>query len=500
MDFITLKDTNFIGSTLPPGGGNNNIDPRFIALFNVFHITIDNDAIQLIYRTILTNYLSEYPPDEITTLRDKIINATDSLFSAVKQELPRTPIKFHYVFNIRDISKVFQGFCLLTKENYPKNQDLIKLWRHESLRVFSDKLREPADQKKVENIIDSNIRSNFPDVAEEVTTGACLFADFMKVNFFEEEEEDPSKKKEEIRFYENIETYDNVKKFLNTSLEAYKDLTKQTMNLVFYDECVDHLLRIHRIIRIPNGSALLVGIGGSGKQSLTKLSTFIAKYELWSLTITSKFGEAKLREQLVVLFSKFIEIKPIKPITFLFTDEHVLDEGFLESINNILTTGIVPAIFEKADKERIIELYKPIAAQLNLPESKDVAFNLYVQRIRDLLHVVIAMSPSGENLRNRCRNFPGLISSTTIDWFFEWPKEALSQVSHFLFNDYKYVQKEELGNLCEHIIDVHLSLKEFSIDAYKAQRRNIYTTPKNFLDFIKNFQSLYSKQMADTQN
>ena len=47
-DLIKLIDTNFIGSTLPPGGGNNNIDPRFISLFSVFNVTIENNAVSKI--------------------------------------------------------------------------------------------------------------------------------------------------------------------------------------------------------------------------------------------------------------------------------------------------------------------------------------------------------------------------------------------------------------------------------------------------------------------
>ena len=81
----------------------------------------------------------------------------------------------------------------------------------------------------------------------------------------------------------------------------------------------------------------------------------------------------------------------MKPITFLFTDEQILDEGFLELINNILTTGMVPALFEKPEKMQIIDAYKPLAIQLGLPESKDVAYGLYVNRVRENLHMVISM-------------------------------------------------------------------------------------------------------------
>ena len=58
----------------------------------------------------------------------------------------------------------------------------------------------------------------------------------------------------------------------------------------------------------------------------------------------------------------------------------------------------------------------------------------YHQRCRDNLHIVLAMSPVGEKLRARCRDFPGLASSTVVNWFQPWPEQALHSVATALLS------------------------------------------------------------------
>lgn len=100
------------------------------------------------------------------------------------------------------------------------------------------------------------------------------------------------------------------------------------------------------------GNALLVGVGGSGKKSLSKLGAFAAGAVVFEITLTRGYNEESFRDDLKVLYNMLgVENKAV---VFLFTDAHVADEGFLELINNMLTSGMVPALFKEDEKDGMI--------------------------------------------------------------------------------------------------------------------------------------------------
>ncbi|KAJ1439145.1 dynein heavy chain and region D6 of dynein motor-domain-containing protein [Ochromonadaceae sp. CCMP2298] len=455
------------------------IDPRLQRHFVTFACQMPSDQdLATIFGTILTGHVYNF--DRSVTSRVKnITDATITLHREICAKFLPSAVKFHYNFTMRDLAAVFRGLLNSRPEEQRAAAQFTRLWYHEVMRVFSDRLISDVEVLRCRDVVVNVGKRFMEDDAELVYADPCTYTHFISAD--------------ESGGYKLSDDFNQLKFVLETKLGEYNE-TNAIMSLVLFEQAIRHVTRITRILMFPGGNALLVGVGGSGKQSLSKLAASICGYSTSQIAVTSDYGVNDLKEHLRDLYKK-AGVKPAEPLVFLLTDSQIIDERFLVYINDLLSSGRIPDLFTKEDYDGIFGSLRSAAKQEGIPDSRETMMDFFIGRVRANLHMVLCFSPVGDTFRQRARKFPGIINCTSIDWFHEWPREALVSVAQRFLEDVDTGDKPEVrDNIAYHIAEVHTSVGVASLEYLKKERRYNYTTPKSFLELISFFKSLLAQR------
>ncbi|KAH0794861.1 dynein heavy chain 1, axonemal [Histomonas meleagridis] len=220
----------------------------------------------------------------------------------------------------------------------------------------------------------------------------------------------------------------------------------------------------------------------SGRQSLTKLAAYLGEYEIFQPQINKNYGTIEWLTDIKEVMKK-AGLEEQK-IIFLISDSQIIKESFLEDINNLLNSGDVPNIFQPEDMEEIIEKMKPIAQTKDIQMTKASLYSLFISRVKEYLHLVLAISPIGESFRRRLRMFPSLVTCTSIDWFNNWDESSLTSVATEFYNKLFNDNEKLIKIVTKFCVNTHLSIIDYSQKLYEKIKRNNYVTPTSFLDFL----------------
>mmetsp|Transcript_30960 Transcript_30960/g.47359 ORF Transcript_30960/g.47359 Transcript_30960/m.47359 type:complete len:279 (+) Transcript_30960:2100-2936(+) len=274
------------------------------------------------------------------------------------------PSRFHYLFNIRDVTKVFQGILMTNPSSIPDSKVFARLWLHECQRVFHDRLIDEEDRKFFRDLSMELLTLKFK---EKYTEEDLFHTDFtegkIKTTFSMITNCDF-----ENKLYEEVKDPARLIKVLEDKMIDYNfTFPKATLSLIFFEYAIDHLTRISRILNQPRGNALLIGVSGCGKQSLSKLAAFIQDIEASTIKLVKNYKAINFKEDLkeVLLNSGCDRKKNV----FILSDAQILQEDFLEDINCILNTGEIANIYEKEDYERMGASLQRIMKQRKILQS-----------------------------------------------------------------------------------------------------------------------------------
>ncbi|CAF4402891.1 unnamed protein product [Rotaria socialis] len=504
-EFTTIVDIQVIAAMIHPGGGRNDIPQRLKRHFCTFNCTLpSNVPIDKIFSVIAKGHYAKERGfnDEVRSLIDKVVPATRRLWQLTKVKMLPTPAKFHYVFNLRDLSRIWQGIINTIPQVVNNEKNLLTLWKHECSRVICDRFTELDDyrwfSKTLERVVDEELGSKYQSIIKR---------DDWFVDFLRDAPEPTGDEPEDADFdapkiYEPIPSLNVLEDRLKMYLTQYNESIRGSgMDLVFFKDAMTHLVKISRIIRTPRGNALLVGVGGSGKQSLTKLASFIAGYKTFQIALTRAYNANNLLEDLKTLY--LIAGRDGKGIAFIFSDQDIKDESFLEYINNVLSSGVVPGMFARDEMDEICQELVPIMKKQypRRPPTNENLFDYFLSRVRQNLHVALCFSPVGEKFRKRSLQFPGLVANCTIDWFLRWPRDALVAVADHFLSSFSTVSSDEIKKqLVQCMGSVHDGVAEYCLQYFQKYRRATHVTPKSYLAFLNGYKEIYTQKLNDIES
>ncbi|KAF0719522.1 Aste57867_966 [Aphanomyces stellatus] len=469
-----VSDTVITAAAGHPGGGRQALSQRFMKHFTVFSLPAGNDdAMRVIFLAVVNGHLNSFSFSP--AVRDSVVQmveATITLYGEVTEALRPTPSKCHYLFNLRDVVKVFAG-VLNVRPSFSVDTS-VKLWMHECMRVFCDRLVNKTDRLWFTTTMVTLVNKYF----RMGWTHDHIFGsdDSISVLF-------GCYGTGQVKDYEEITDIESLEDLLNTFVDEYNSFHSAPLTLIFFRDTIMHISSMTRMLMQPRGNVMLIGVGGSGKRSLAKLAASIMGQDCFEIELTRTYGRNEFREDLKTLLTK-TGVKG-KDTMFLLTDTQLISEEFVEDINSLLNAGEIPNLFTHEETEAIINDMKPVLQQLAVEDTRQNAELLFVQRIRNHLHIVLCMSPVGTTFRYRCRQFPSLINCTTMDWYEEWPTSALMTVAESYLADVALASEASRKALANMFVHVHHSIGRYIALFFQVFQRHVYVTPKTYLDSIR---------------
>ncbi|RMX44013.1 hypothetical protein pdam_00012965 [Pocillopora damicornis] len=496
--WVTIERIQFVGACNPPTDpGRKPLSHRFLRHVPVIYVDYPGPtSLTQIYGTFNRAMLRIVPP-----LRSYAQPLTDAMveFYSMSQERFTQDMQPHYIYSPREMTRWVRGICEALKPLETLSvEGLVRLWAHEALRLFQDRLVEDDERKWTEENINNIALKHFPNIDRNTALARpILYSNWLSKDYMPVEQE-------ELR--------DFVKARLKVFYEEELDVP-----LVLFNEVLDHVLRIDRIFRQPQGHLLLIGVSGAGKTTLSRFVAWMNGLKVFQVKIHRKYLAADFDEDLRAVLRR-AGCKNEKSV-FILDESNILESSFLERMNTLLANGEVPGLFEGDEYTTLMTQCKEGSQRDGLMlDSSEELYKWFTQQVMNNLHVVFTMNPSSEGLKSRAATSPALFNRCVLNWFGDWSTGALYQVGKEFtskidleksnYNPPDYLPKvyEELPMTPSHrevvinaFVYVHQTLHQANERLAKRGGRVMAITPRHYLDFINHYVKLFNEKRSDLE-
>jgi dynein heavy chain 1 len=500
--WVTLERIQFLGACNPPTDpGRVPLSQRFLNHAPLLYVDFPSrNSLVQIYGTF-NKALLKLAPD-VRAYDQELTEAMVDFYVASQKRF--TPDQHaHYIYSPRELTRWVRAMreALAQWDGRVTLDDLVRLWAHEALRLFQDRLVTPEERKWTDQTLDEIALRAFPSIDGAVALQRpILYSNWLSAASYQ------SLDRQTLRDY--------VKARLRTFYEEELDVP-----LVLFNEVLDHILRIDRVFRQPQGHALLIGVSGGGKTVLSRFVAWLNNLSIFTIKVNNRYKAEDFDHDLRLVMKR-AGVNDEK-ICFIFDESNVLESSFLERMNTLLASGEVPGLFEGDDYTSLMHgLREAVSKKGLLADSEAELFKFFTQGVRRNLHVVFTMNPASSDFHNRAATSPALFNRCVLDWFGEWSDEALFQVGEeftmksdldvsvyeppafmpsFLINLGVPQPLSHRHAVISCLVFVHKTIDAANAILVKQSGRQNYVTPRHYLDFIHHFVTLVHEKRTELE-
>lgn len=509
--WVKINRIQFVGACNPPtDAGRVEMSHRFLRHVPLLLVDFpERDSLLQIYRTFNGGMMKLFP-----NLKGETEGMTEAMVEVYFENQSRfTPsMQPQYFYSPRELSRWVRGIyeSIVNMDQGLTKEELTRIWTHEGLRLFCDRLVDEKDKKWCHDKIDEVAQKWFAGVDFDVALKRPLFY--------------TSWLSKDTRKVER----DELKEFLAARLRVFYE-EELDMPLVVFDEVLEHILRIDRVLRQPMGHLLLCGDSGAGKTVLSRFVSWMNGLNTFQIKAHSRYGIEDFFEDLRTVMRR-VGCDGEK-ITFIFDESNVLSSGFLEAMNALLASGEVPGLFEGDEYNALINSCRDSAARDGvILESTEELFKRFQSIVQRNLHVVFTINPSGGDWKNRSTTSPALFNRCVVDWFGTWGSKAMGEVAKEFTLRLDFGDAEAVGGswgigdgevLMERVaevfeghsgglrqavvaalVDLHTIAKETAENAASepSSITRTFLSPRDYLTLIQNFVSCLNKRREEVED
>ncbi|KAF9140779.1 hypothetical protein BGX30_005985 [Mortierella sp. GBA39] len=496
--WVKLERIQFVGACNPPTDpGRIPLTHRFLRHVPLVMVDYPGEiSLKQIYSTFCRAMLKVVP--SLRAYSEPLTAAMVELYlSSQSHFVPE--MQAHYIYSPRELTRWMRGIFEAIKPMETLSvEGLVRIWAHEALRLFQDRLVAEDERKWTDDEIDRIALKHFPGLDREAALGRpILYSNWLSKYYVPVD-------REELREY--------AKARLRVFYEEELDV-----QLALFNDVLDHVLRIDRVFRQMQGHMLLIGVSGSGKTTLSRFVAWMNGLSVFQIKVHNKYTAADFEEDLRTVLRRS-GCKGEK-VCFILDESNVLDSGFLERMNTLLANAEVPGLFEGDEYASLMTQCKEGAQRDGLMlDSSEELYKWFTQQVMKNLHVVFTMNPPEGGLASRAATSPALFNRCVLDWFGDWSDQAFFQVGQEFTTSldldrpnynppHKFpVVYRNLPAVPSHrhaivnaFVYVHQSLYEINAKLSKRSGRRGYVTPRHYLDFIRHYVRLYNEKREDLE-